>query len=246
MFQTGKLKPDRSIGGWIVPLSVSALFGISLLILGYRRAIFVLAGLILLYALYSLYVFLRTMNAEHLVVCAYQVFLGITALFLPSYVGTNRAEPPTGVVAYVTGLVFFGVLIVFLTVTRRLKWRGREVLELAAETVEETGNGYTPRPRPVGRVDFSNLFIDLSRQGYSSLADAQAAGAPTINYGVFLNTLIDFLIVAFAIFLVIRAVNRLQRKEEAAPPEPDTKECPYCFTTIAIKATRCPNCTSQL
>ena len=98
----------------------------------------------------------------------------------------------------------------------------------------------------LGRVDFSNLFIDLSRQGYSSLADAQAAGAPTINYGMFLNTLIDFLIVAFAIFLVIRAVNRLQRKEEAAPPEPDTKECPYCFTSIAIKATRCPNCTSQL
>jgi large conductance mechanosensitive channel len=98
----------------------------------------------------------------------------------------------------------------------------------------------------LGRVDFSSLFIDLSGLGYTSLADAQAAGAPTINYGVFLNTLIDFLIVAFVIFLVIRAVNRLQRKKEAAPPEPDTKECPYCFTTIAIKATRCPNCTSQL
>jgi large conductance mechanosensitive channel len=98
----------------------------------------------------------------------------------------------------------------------------------------------------LGRVDFSNLFIDLSGQGYTSLADAQAVGAPTINYGIFLNTLIDFLIVAFAIFLVIRAVNRLQRKKEQAPTEPDSKECPHCFTTIPIKATRCPNCTSQL
>jgi large conductance mechanosensitive channel len=98
----------------------------------------------------------------------------------------------------------------------------------------------------LGKVDFSNLFIDLSGKNYRVLSEAQAAGIPTINYGVFLNSLIDFLIVAFVIFLVIRSVNRLQRKKEVPPTEADTRECPYCFTTIAIKATRCPNCTSQL
>lgn len=159
MFQTLKLKPDRSIGGWIVPLSMLAIFGISLLILGYRRGMFVLAGLILLYALYSLYVFIRTGNFEHLVLCAYQVCLGTAALFLPSYVSTNRIEPPAGVAAYLIGLIFFGVLIVFLMVTRRLKWRGREIFELAAAPVEETGDGYTPRPRPVGKVEFSRPEI---------------------------------------------------------------------------------------
>jgi large conductance mechanosensitive channel len=95
----------------------------------------------------------------------------------------------------------------------------------------------------LGRVDFSNLFITLSGQSYASLAAAKAAGAPTINYGVFLNTVLDFLIVAFAIFLLIRQVNRLQKPAVAAPT---TKACPYCVSTIAIKATRCPHCTSEL
>ncbi len=102
----------------------------------------------------------------------------------------------------------------------------------------------------LGGVDFSNLYINLSGGEYASLADAQAAGAATINYGVFVNTLIDFLIIAFAIFLVVRAVNRLQalsqQEEEAAPAAPTTKTCPYCFTEIPIQATRCPHCTSQL
>jgi len=102
----------------------------------------------------------------------------------------------------------------------------------------------------LGGVDFSNLFIDLSGEGNVSLAAAQEAGAATLNYGLFLNTIIDFLIVAFVIFLVLRAFNRIQEareeQEETAPPEPTTKDCPYCFTAISIKATRCPNCTSQL
>jgi len=98
----------------------------------------------------------------------------------------------------------------------------------------------------LGRVNFANLFINLSGQPYASLADAQAAGAATINYGLFINTVIDFLIVAVVIFLVVRVVNRLRRKPEAAPAAPTTKECPYCYTAIPIKATRCPNCTSQL
>ena len=93
-------------------------------------------------------------------------------------------------------------------------------------------------------VDFSNLFIDLSGNHYATLAQAKAAGAATINYGVFLNNVIDFLIVAFVIYLMIQQANRLKR--EPAPAAPTTKECPYCHTMIPLAATRCPNCTSQL
>lgn len=93
-------------------------------------------------------------------------------------------------------------------------------------------------------VDFSNLFIDLSGGHYATLAQAKAAGAATINYGVFLNNLIDFLLVAFAIFLMVRAANNL--KKEPAPAPANTKECSYCHTSIPITATRCPNCTSNL
>lgn len=95
----------------------------------------------------------------------------------------------------------------------------------------------------LGKVDFSNLFINLSGQPYPTLAAAKEAGAATINYGAFINTVIDFLIVALAIFLIARVVNRLRRKPEAAPT---TKECPYCCTAIPIKAIRCPHCTSEL
>jgi large conductance mechanosensitive channel len=96
----------------------------------------------------------------------------------------------------------------------------------------------------LGRVDFSSLFINLSGTDYASLAQAQEAGAPTINYGLFLNTIIEFVIVALAMFLLIRQVNRLQQPAEA--PAPTTKPCPYCHTDIPLRATRCPNCTSQL
>ena len=96
----------------------------------------------------------------------------------------------------------------------------------------------------LGGVDFSNLFISLDGQSYPSLAAAQEAGAPTINYGVFINTVINFLIIAFAIFLIVRLASRMQKEE--APGEPTTKECPHCISTIPIRATRCPNCTSQL
>jgi large conductance mechanosensitive channel len=97
----------------------------------------------------------------------------------------------------------------------------------------------------LGGVDFANLFINLSGEQYESLAAAQEAGAATINYGLFLNAVISFLIIAFVIFLLIRQVNRLQ-KEEETPAEPTSKDCPFCFSSIAIQATRCPNCTSQL
>jgi large conductance mechanosensitive channel len=102
----------------------------------------------------------------------------------------------------------------------------------------------------LGNVDFSNLFVVL-KQGatagpFATIAEAQKAGAVTINYGMFANTVISFLIVAFAVFLLIRAINRLQREEEALPEEPTTKECPHCLSTIPIKATRCGHCTSEL
>jgi large conductance mechanosensitive channel len=102
----------------------------------------------------------------------------------------------------------------------------------------------------LGNVDFSNLFLVLKQGGvagpYTALAEAKAAGAVTFNYGVFINTVISFLIVAFAIFLLIRSINRLKRKQEAPPAEPTTKECSYCLSVIPIKATRCPHCTSEL
>ncbi len=98
----------------------------------------------------------------------------------------------------------------------------------------------------LGNVDFSALFIDLSGEGYETLAAAQEAGAPTINYGLFINTVINFLIIALVIFLLIRQINRLTAKEEEAPAEPTTKTCPYCATEIPIEASRCPHCTSEL
>jgi len=95
-----------------------------------------------------------------------------------------------------------------------------------------------------GKVDFSNLFIDLSGTSHPSLAAAKAAGAATINYGTFLNTVVDFVIVALVIFLVVRQANKLKAKP--APAVATTKDCQFCFTAIPIPAKRCPNCTSQL
>lgn len=94
-------------------------------------------------------------------------------------------------------------------------------------------------------VNFSNLFITLNGKHFDTLADAQKAGAPTINYGIFLNNVIDFLIVAFCIFIVVRQINRWTKKPEPAAA-PTTKECPQCAMMIPIKAKRCPQCTSQL
>ena len=101
-----------------------------------------------------------------------------------------------------------------------------------------------PLGRLVGDVDFSDLFINLSDGEYASLAAAQEAGAATINYGNFINAVISFLIVAFAVFVIIRQVNRMKRQPEAATPT--MKSCPFCDSQISVKATRCPACTSEL
>ncbi|HWZ53479.1 MAG TPA: large-conductance mechanosensitive channel protein MscL [Candidatus Acidoferrales bacterium] len=101
-----------------------------------------------------------------------------------------------------------------------------------------------PLGMALGKVDFSNLFLNISGKSYDSLAAAKTAGAATINYGLFLNSIIDFLIVAFAIFLLIRMVNRWSKPAPA--PAPATQDCPFCATAIPIAAKRCPNCTSQL
>jgi large conductance mechanosensitive channel len=101
-----------------------------------------------------------------------------------------------------------------------------------------------PIGRLMGPVNFSNMFFSLNGQHYDSLAAAKAAGAATLNYGLFINTLINFLIVAFAIFLLIRQVNRLRRAP--APAAPTTKDCPLCLSTIPLKATRCAHCTAEL
>ncbi len=100
----------------------------------------------------------------------------------------------------------------------------------------------------LGGVDFSNLFVSLKGVAYKSLAEAQAAGAPTLNYGIFLNNVINFLIIAFVIFLLIQQINKLQKlgTKPASPSAPTTKECPFCCSTIPIHAKRCPNCTSQI
>jgi large conductance mechanosensitive channel len=97
----------------------------------------------------------------------------------------------------------------------------------------------------LGKVDFSNLYLSLSGQKYASLAEAQAAGAPTLNYGLFINNIIDFLILALVIFLLIRTLTKLTKKEEK-PGDVTTRDCPYCQTSISKKATRCPNCTSEV
>jgi large conductance mechanosensitive channel len=97
----------------------------------------------------------------------------------------------------------------------------------------------------LGQVDFSNLFINLSSKHYESLADAKAAGAATLNYGMFINNIIDFLLVAFAVFLLIKQVNRFMPKP-AEPAPADAKDCDYCKSSIPKAATRCPHCTSEL
>lgn len=98
----------------------------------------------------------------------------------------------------------------------------------------------------LGKVDFSNLFLNLTGKSFDSLAAAKAAGAPTLNYGLFVNHIINFLIVAFAIFIIVRGVNRARKTEPAPPPPPNSKTCPYCAMDVPLAAKKCGHCTSAL
>jgi large conductance mechanosensitive channel len=98
----------------------------------------------------------------------------------------------------------------------------------------------------IGKADFTNLFVSLSGRHFESLAAAKAAGAPTLNYGVFINTILNFLIVAFAVFLVVREVNALNARMSGPAPAAATRECPQCAMVISLKAKRCPHCTSEV
>ncbi|MCX6561425.1 MAG: large conductance mechanosensitive channel protein MscL [Candidatus Aminicenantes bacterium] len=98
----------------------------------------------------------------------------------------------------------------------------------------------------LGKVDFAGLYINLSGRPFESLAAAKAAGAATINYGIFLNAILEFLIVALSVFVIVKWINALRRQPKAVPAAPTTKECPYCLSVVPLKATRCPHCTSDL
>lgn len=97
----------------------------------------------------------------------------------------------------------------------------------------------------IGGISFTNLFVALDGGTYATLADAQAAAAPTLNYGLFLNTLLEFVIVAFAVFLLVRQINRMRQPAPTAPTEP-SRPCPFCISAIPMKASKCPFCTSEL
>jgi len=115
---------------------------------------------------------------------------------------------------------------------------GKVVASLVADLI------MPPIGMALGRVNFSNLFVSVNGVSYPSLEAAKQAGAPTINYGIFLNTMIEFLIVAFAVFLLVKQINRLKKPAPAVVPE--TRDCPFCVSKIPIKATRCPFCTAQV
>lgn len=150
-----KLKPDRSIQGALIPMSILAIFILVSLISGLPAGLTAASLMLLAFALFYLYVFLRTGNIAQLAICADGIFFGYLLLAFNPAIGWDRIENREFKVIYLSGLIFFAGLLLALALTRKLKWRGREILELAAEPVEETGNGYTSRPRPVGKLDYS-------------------------------------------------------------------------------------------
>jgi len=150
-----KLKPDRNISGVLVPISMIPIFGIAVMIFGIRVGFYTLAGLMFVFALFYLYGFFRTLNFTQLIIFADGAFFGSMLLLFEPNFGTKSIGNLEFRAAYMSGLIFFAITLLLLVITKRFKWRGREIFELAAESVDETGNGYTSRPRPVGKVDYS-------------------------------------------------------------------------------------------
>ena len=150
-----KLKPDRNITGPLIPISMILIWGITLLIFDLPTSLIILSVLVGIYSLFYLIAFARTGNFPQLVIFLDLVFAGAVLAGFANYFDASWVERLQFRLAYLTGLVFFGFVLGYLALTRKLKWRGREVFELAAEQVEETGNGYTSRPRPVGKVEYS-------------------------------------------------------------------------------------------
>jgi len=150
-----KLKPDRSITGIIIPFSIVPIFGLVALIFGLRAGLITLAVWMLVYSLFYLLVFVRTRNTAQLVICAGGAFFGFMFLVFEPNFGTNKVGSLEFKAAYISGVIFFGLILVSLALSRKLKWRGREIFELSGESVDEAGNGYTSRPHPVGKVEYS-------------------------------------------------------------------------------------------
>jgi hypothetical protein len=150
-----KLKPDRNITGPLIPLTMILIWGICLLIWDVPTSFIILAVLAGIYSLFYLIVFARTGNYAQLVIFLDFVFATAVLAWFTKYFDASWVERLQFRLAYLSGLVFFGFVLIYLALTRKLKWRGREIFELAAEAVEETGNGYTSRPRPVGKVEYS-------------------------------------------------------------------------------------------
>ncbi|MCL4562896.1 MAG: hypothetical protein M1281_20065 [Chloroflexi bacterium] len=150
-----KLRRDQDIRGIIPFLSILPIFGLASLFYGIRAGFIAIGIWSLLFLLVYLYVFVRTRNFAHLVICADAAFLGAVFLVFSPQFGAGSFPEIEFKAVYAAGILFFGILIFALVITRRLKWRGREILELAGEPVDEIGNGYTSRPRPVGKMDYT-------------------------------------------------------------------------------------------
>lgn len=174
-----KLKPDRSISGALIPISMLIIFGVVSLIFGLTKGMSTLAIFLWLIALFYLYAFVRTGNIAQLVICADAIYFGIMVfIFQKSFYANQTIRLEFGL-AYWFGLIFFAVVLVYLALTRKLKWRGREIFELAAAPVEETGNGYTSRPKPIGKVDYSPQQI----QAFSRFVARNLIALPYSNSG---------------------------------------------------------------
>lgn len=174
-----KLKPDRSFSGAIIPLSMSIIFGVVSLIFGITEGFLVLAVLLWIIALFYLYTFIRTVNVAQLVICGDLIYFGIMVFIFQKNFYANQTIRLEFGLAYFFGLLFFGAILIFLAVNRKLKWRGRDIFELAAAAVEETGDGYTSRPKPIGKVDFSTHQI----QAFARFAARNLIALPYTNSG---------------------------------------------------------------